>query len=629
MAKAARLDDYFQEDVQAQEHDRAMASYWEDSLHQSDESDSDTDDDIVDDVNIGWEGARGDFTKAYNRHRAMVEAQRAATGKGTASYAPSSARTTSKTTTGTQTTSTPATAMLPKFNPSATRTHVQRKAMAEGNAELLAKLANRLNLSAPPSDGSNKSSGGASGGGSGFGNVDRDKSDRATSEQVLDPRTRIILLKLINNGILHSISGCVSTGKEANVYAAESPEGRPLAVKIYKTSILVFKDRDRYVTGEFRFKSGYAKSNPRKMVKLWAEKEFRNLRRLYAAGIPCPEPVCLRSHVLVMSFVAGKDGWASSRLKDAAPNLSKDRLRSLYLSLLATVRKLWHVCRLVHADLSEYNLLYHQKQLTWIDVSQSVEPEHPRSLEFLRMDIKNVTDFFARSGVATFTQRAVFEFVTAEEVQESAEKGKLETVPAASDVDAAVRYLEIEENLPLATGDDAEVLDDEVFRQAYIPQNLDQVYDYERDAQQVERGEGSELIYGNKLVKLPDANTPKGILSQPNLMADFTEQEHDERANGEAGKARKVHFDGDESEVESDEDTDDDEEDDSEDSDDNSGADSREENLPPARLKRFQDKADLKAHKQQVKAERAEKRKNKLKKSDKKQKIKKTTSKRK
>lgn len=98
---------------------------------------------------------------------------------------------------------------------------------------------------------------------------------------------------------------------------------------MYKTSILVFKDRDRYVTGEFRFRNGYCKNNPRKMVKLWAEKEYRNLNRsvqekergkvicpfrtfdvyrLRHAGIPCPEPVLLRSHVLAMRFI-GKDGW--------------------------------------------------------------------------------------------------------------------------------------------------------------------------------------------------------------------------------------------------------------------------------------------------------------------------------
>ena len=70
----------------------------------------------------------------------------------------------------------------------------------------------------------------------------------------------------------------------------------------------------RYVSGDFRFRNGYCRSNPRKMVTMWAEKEFRNLNRLEAAGIRCPKPVFLRQHVLVMEFI-GADGVAAPRLK--------------------------------------------------------------------------------------------------------------------------------------------------------------------------------------------------------------------------------------------------------------------------------------------------------------------------
>ena len=42
----------------------------------------------------------------------------------------------------------------------------------------------------------------------------KDKSDRATNEQVLDPRTRIILFKMIGRGLIHEVNGCVSAGKE-------------------------------------------------------------------------------------------------------------------------------------------------------------------------------------------------------------------------------------------------------------------------------------------------------------------------------------------------------------------------------------------------------------------------------
>lgn len=50
---------------------------------------------------------------------------------------------------------------------------------------------------------------------SSYANV-KDKSDRATSEQVLDPRTRLILFKMIGRGLIHEVNGCVSTGKEVS-----------------------------------------------------------------------------------------------------------------------------------------------------------------------------------------------------------------------------------------------------------------------------------------------------------------------------------------------------------------------------------------------------------------------------
>ncbi|XP_074351798.1 uncharacterized protein LOC141690943 [Apium graveolens] len=67
--------------------------------------------------------------------------------------------------------------------------------------------------------------------------------------------------------------------RDANVYHATRSDGQELAIKVYKTSVLVFKDRDRYVQGDYRFRYGYRRHNPRKMVKTWAEKEMRNLMR--------------------------------------------------------------------------------------------------------------------------------------------------------------------------------------------------------------------------------------------------------------------------------------------------------------------------------------------------------------
>lgn len=354
-----------------------------------------------------------------------------------------------------------------------------------------------------------------------------DKSDRATSEQVLDPRTRMILLQMINRNIVSEVNGCLSTGKEANVYHALSTPQHPdsdadvaplhRAIKVYKTSILVFKDRDKYVTGEYRFRQGYSKSNNRAMVKVWAEKEMRNLKRIYASGIPCPEPLHLRLHVLVMGFLGDKRGIPAPRLKDVVLEDGDDasRWRLLYLQLLGYMRILYQKCRLVHADLSEYNILYHKEKLWVIDVSQSVEHDHPRSLEFLRMDIKNVSAFFRRKGVDTLMEKIVFGFVTASQ-------GTLDP----SEMDTILEGL-FEQQTEVENRDAAnEEVDNEVFRNQYIPQTLEQVYDVERDAEEVGKGGGQDLVYRDLL-----ANTSALTVPSAN---DTTTQEHPEEFKDES-----------------------------------------------------------------------------------------------
>lgn len=43
-------------------------------------------------------------------------------------------------------------------------------------------------------------------------------------EQVLDPRTKLILYKLVNNGVLDSVNGSISSGKESVVFHAYGGE---------------------------------------------------------------------------------------------------------------------------------------------------------------------------------------------------------------------------------------------------------------------------------------------------------------------------------------------------------------------------------------------------------------------
>lgn len=328
----------------------------------------------------------------------------------------------------------------------------------------------------------------------------KDKADRATVEQVLDPRTRMILFKILNKGVICEINGCISTGKEANVYHSSNANGDERAVKVYKTSILTFKDRDRYVTGEFRFRHGYCKHNPRKMVKTWAEKEMRNLTRMYQANIPCPEPIILRSHVMVMGFI-GTDGWPAPLLKDVT--LSESKARELYLQCIQIIRNIYWKCRLVHADLSEFNMLYQADKLYVIDVSQSVEHDHPHALEFLRKDCINVTDFFKKNGVCVMTVRELFDFVTDPSISDDNVDDYLERAQAI----AANRG--VEEETP------EETVKEEVFKKAYIPRTLEQVVDFEKDAERAKKGKAQEILYSTLTGLKPDLT---GVQARPELL---------------------------------------------------------------------------------------------------------------
>ncbi|CAJ1408743.1 unnamed protein product [Effrenium voratum] len=386
-----------------------------------------------------------------------------------------------------------------------------------------------------------------------FRNQGLTQDSRATVEQVLDPRTMHVLSKFLKRGLFDEIHGCISTGKEANVYYATSADGSERAVKVYKTSILVFKDRARYVEGEFRFRQGYCKGNPRKMVAQWAEKEMRNLRRLAAAGIPCPEanrssdvPVAfakkrrnvihadsvqvidVRQNVLVMDFL-GQESNAAPRLKDT-DGLDSSAWQSLYIDCAVLMRKMMQQCRLVHGDLSEYNMLYFAGNLYIIDVSQSVESDHPHALDFLKRDCVNVNSFFGKRMLSeVIPVKRLFDFVVTRDLQRSARSAANESL----DVEACKELLQ-----DAADGkfeDDA--IEDEVFMQTWIPSNLNQVSDQrflERELDKRQRGE--EVLYERLLADNPEEGSD---VQEPKEDADQADSDEDE-GGSESGDESKL-----------------------------------------------------------------------------------------
>ena len=112
------------------------------------------------------------------------------------------------------------------------------------------------------------------------------------------------------------------------------------------------------------------------------------------------------------------------------------------------------------------------------DRSQSVEPEHPMALDFLRMDIKNVNDFFSRKKINVYPERLLFKYIT--------EDASVLGIEDNSDEQLG-QYLE---TLPLKTEDDDEV-EDEIFRSLHLVRSLNHLD--ERDFQKFSEGKVDTL----------------------------------------------------------------------------------------------------------------------------------------
>ncbi len=133
-----------------------------------------------------------------------------------------------------------------------------------------------------------------------------------------------------------------------------------------------------------------------------------------------------------------------------------------------------------------------------IDVSQSVEHDHPHALEFLRKDVFNVLEFFRKKLTdQIMTVRELFEFVVSDlsSIQEKLQRPDLmveqEILDAyLDDMDAIIKLR------PADYLEDAQIQsNDQVFQNVYIPRTLDEVEDHEGDVAKIRKGENPDLLY--------------------------------------------------------------------------------------------------------------------------------------
>jgi RIO kinase 1 len=219
----------------------------------------------------------------------------------------------------------------------------------------------------------------------------KESQQRKLLDEFFDHSTLLTVSRLVNRGLFDSIDYPISTGKEGGVFRAT--EGREFrAVKIYRVSNSVFRHIPPYALESLRRES--SAKNFGGLIFAWTRREHTILGRLADAGVRAPRPLGHLRNVLVMEFIGSPDGMAAPRLVDAPI----EDPAGLYEELVTQIRRMAREARLVHGDLSPYNVLIHEGHVVLIDVAQAVSADHPEAIRLLERDIRNFSKFLSRAG---------------------------------------------------------------------------------------------------------------------------------------------------------------------------------------------------------------------------------------
>ena len=212
-------------------------------------------------------------------------------------------------------------------------------------------------------------------------------------EEVFDKTTLMALYSLMNKGYIQDIFGVIRSGKESRLYWGTGPENNDIAIKIYLTTSSEFKQgMQKYIDADPRFKR--IDRSTKSLIYLWARKEFDNLKDAQEAGVNVPKRIAMEKNILIMEFI-GKNGQPAPLLRES--NLKNPA--KTFNQLIENVTKLYRKARLVHGDLSEYNIMIWKNNVVIFDLSQAVRLEHPMAKNFLKRDLMNMIKYFTNTGI--------------------------------------------------------------------------------------------------------------------------------------------------------------------------------------------------------------------------------------
>lgn len=128
----------------------------------------------------------------------------------------------------------------------------------------------------------------------------------------------------------------------------------------------------------------------------WIEHEYTTLQQLHAAGLDVPRPLASGNNAILMAYIGGDE--------TPAPTLNSIRLqqheaRRLFERVIYNINGML-ANRRIHADLSAFNLLYWEGEITFIDFPQAIDPlQNRNAYPIFERDVVRVCEYFARQGV--------------------------------------------------------------------------------------------------------------------------------------------------------------------------------------------------------------------------------------
>ena len=134
----------------------------------------------------------------------------------------------------------------------------------------------------------------------------------------------------------------------------------------------------------------------------WIEHEVKTMEILSAAGADVPIPLASGNNAILMTYI-GDDNYPAPILNSVS--LNRNEAQRLFDRTVHNIDVMLKNQR-VHADLSAYNILYWQSEITLIDFPQSIDPLINRQAYriFVR-DVTRVCEYFHRQGVKTNPSR--------------------------------------------------------------------------------------------------------------------------------------------------------------------------------------------------------------------------------